>query len=299
MLRKVRRLAGRVIAGAGELLGSGLLVAMRLLALPTTRTDVFRAERVLVVGAHPDDEISLGSVVFSPAFGRGGELTVLILTSGGASRAGGLPPETMAARRAVELRKSCARLGAARVIHLGHPEWRWDPEAVRAVVAEEVRLADLVCTHSPVDYNPDHLRLSRLVAEVVAPGQRVWLGELQTLLTPLLSNRVVRLSPAEVAMRDAATAAHVTQAGTLAAIQRQQRLLARAHGGREVMTFWEMDGATLQRVTACAAEWIDAPARTPFRGVRLRGFSDPLAVMRGTLARWRLRKVAPRLGTSR
>lgn len=282
-----------MLAAMGEMAGSALLFGMRAFATRPAQEEGKKAVgHVLIAGAHPDDEIMLGAGLFSEVVRRGGQLTVLIVCNGGGSRAGGLTPGEMVARRAGELRASAEILGVTRLVHLGCEDYTWRPEEVRGVLAEEIQRADLVCTHSPVDYHPDHLRLCRLVSELASPGQRIWLGELQTLLTPLLSNRVVEMDAAEVAMREAAAEAHATQAGTLHAVRRQMRLLSRVYGGRRVMAFWELDGAAFRRVTSAAAAWIDAPERTPFRGVRLRGFSDPLAVLGGTRARLRLRRTA-------
>lgn len=290
LLRKLRRVAGRVLDIAGECAGTSLQFAMRPFALPPAPPLPPGPLRVLVIGAHPDDESAFAAGTIAAHAKRGDEVTVLIVTSGGASRAGGLAPADMAARRAVELERACAALGATCVRPLGLTELHWSAEEARGAIAEELERADLLYTHSPVDFHPDHFQLCRLVSEIVRDSQRIRLAEVQVYLTPLLRNCIVQLGPAERAAKDAAFAAHATQVWSTRAVQRQQRAAQRAYGGRDVEFFWEMDGAALRRVVA-AAPWLIG-ARAPFWGARLRGASDPLAVLCGLRARLRLRRAA-------
>lgn len=288
----IRRSWERFLDAAGELSASGLIFAMRILAPEKAAPLPDGPLRVLVVAAHPDDESGMAGGAIAAHARRGDEVVAIIVTSGARSRAGGLAPDEMAARRAIELQNATTALGVSRLCALRLKEFDWDPDDARAVITEEAGRADIVYSHGPADFHPDHMKVSRLVSEIVRDNQRVRLCEAQVLLTPLLANVCVSLAQSDRAARDAALAAHATQHATLLALMRKWRLVLRAYGRRDLEFFWELDGAAYRRVIA-ASPWIDTTTgNTPFWGVRPRGASDLRAVLRGTVARLRLRRAA-------
>lgn len=116
--------------------------------------------RVLAIGAHPDDlEIFLwGSLGAWAAMGAA--LTLAVATDGAAGGADAGP--ALAARRAGEARAAAAALGVEPHF-LGLPDGGLMPdrtlaEALRALIRGA--RPDLIVTHAPEDYHPDHRALA-------------------------------------------------------------------------------------------------------------------------------------------
>jgi LmbE family N-acetylglucosaminyl deacetylase len=120
--------------------------------------------RVLAIGAHPDDlEILCGGTLARFA-GQGDAVTMLVMTDGSAGHA-----EIGAAELAV-IREREARAAAAVIraefVWLGLPdEFVFNDEPTRRRLLEAIRAArpDLILTHDPEDYHPDHRATSRAV----------------------------------------------------------------------------------------------------------------------------------------
>lgn len=137
---------------------------------------------VLIVAAHPDDEVlgCGGTMAWHAA--RGDEVAVLILAEGATSRAGTSPKE---GKRAVSALAQAARrasesLGAKRVELLGFPDNRMDTvsrlEIVQAVERHvESWRPEIVYTHHSGDLNVDHQIAHESVATACrpSPGQYV------------------------------------------------------------------------------------------------------------------------------
>jgi len=194
-------------------------------------------ERVALVVAHPDDEtVGLGSrlALFD-------DLTLIHLTDGApddpsfATRAGFTDGTTYAAARRAELDAALITLGArsARRVALGLPDQRAHEHLDRLVNDLATALAGhaAVITHAYEHGHPDHDSAALAVAlacarlGVDAPeriefatyhrvGDEIAFGR----FFPDASSPETRLplSPAQVAAKRAAFAAHATQAGTLA-----------------------------------------------------------------------------------
>lgn len=113
--------------------------------------------RVLAVGAHPDDiEILCGGTLAKYAK-RGDEVVMAVLTDGAAGHIEILPDELREIRRA-ESEASAAVIGAE-LIWVGLPdEFLLVNEDTRLKVVEMIRQAkpDVILTHFPDDYHPDH-----------------------------------------------------------------------------------------------------------------------------------------------
>lgn len=121
--------------------------------------------RILGCGAHPDDVDIFFYGTLAAARALGNDVGCLIATDGAAG--GATPGKALAARRRQEAIAAAAGLGVAPVF-LGRTDGALsgDAEAGRLLEVEILRFApDLVITHAPNDYHPDHRALSRLVAD--------------------------------------------------------------------------------------------------------------------------------------
>jgi len=140
-------------------------------------------KRVLIVGAHPDDETyGVGGTILKHTT-RGDAVSVLILTDGVTARHNEVEMQKAAARRA------CERLGITDVRFAGLPDQRLDSlpllEVIRPIHAAVRELTpEIVYTHHRGDVNQDHRTV--LAATLVA-------------VRPLDSNPVKRILSYEVA----------------------------------------------------------------------------------------------------
>lgn len=133
-------------------------------------------ERVLVVAAHPDDELLGCGGSIARMVGQGSVVSVLIVGEGITSRRGeaaGALNDQLAAL-AASTRRACGILGVSSVDMLGLPDNRLDTlpqldinQAVEAVV-ERVR-PDLVMTHHHGNLNVDHRRVHEAVVTATRP----------------------------------------------------------------------------------------------------------------------------------
>lgn len=133
--------------------------------------------RVLVVAAHPDDEVlGMGGTIALHA-GRGDRVRVLVVTDGSSAQYPG-DAETRA-RKEQEALRAARELGVEDYVHLDLPDMRLDTVAhvdLNRVVEEHVRdlRPAIVYTVQP-DVNRDHRALfdSVAVATRPTPGQPV------------------------------------------------------------------------------------------------------------------------------
>jgi LmbE family N-acetylglucosaminyl deacetylase len=123
--------------------------------------------RVICIGAHPDDcEIEFGGTAAKMA-ARGDAVKFLSVTNGEAGHHFRPGPE-LVARRKSEAGEAARRLGIAATEALGNRDGRLVPsiearnELVRRIRTWE---ADLVITHRPWDYHPDHRYTGQLVQD--------------------------------------------------------------------------------------------------------------------------------------
>jgi N-acetylglucosamine malate deacetylase 1 len=133
--------------------------------------------RVLVVAAHPDDEVlgMGGTIALHTA--RGDEVRVLVVTDGSSTQYPG--DAELRAQKEGEALRAAAELGVTDYVHLDLPDMRLDTLAhveVNRVVEEQVRehAPQVVYTVQP-DVNQDHRVLfdSVAVATRPVPGQLV------------------------------------------------------------------------------------------------------------------------------
>jgi LmbE family N-acetylglucosaminyl deacetylase len=119
---------------------------------------------VLAIGAHPDDLEILAGGTLARCAERGDRVTMAIVTDGSAGHAE-IPAPELAAIREREAREAAGVIGAA-FVWLGlRDEFVFNDEPTRLLLLETVRAAraDLILTHNPDDYHPDHRAVSRAV----------------------------------------------------------------------------------------------------------------------------------------
>src|SRR5438445_12730277 len=120
--------------------------------------------RVLAIGAHPDDlEILCGGTLARFA-ARGDAVTMLVMTDGSAGHAE-IGTAELAVIREREARAAAALIGAD-FVWLGLPdEFVFNEEPTRRRLLDAIRggRPDLILTHDPDDYHPDHRATRRAV----------------------------------------------------------------------------------------------------------------------------------------
>ena len=194
----------------------------------------------------------------------------------------------MVRRRGAEVEAAARSLGNPGLIQLGLPENGWNAATAWELLAPALRDADIIYAPSSVDFHPEHVRVARVVAGLVRPGQVVRVYELGVPLTPVLANLMADIG-AVAAVKEQALAAFGTQAEALAALRRLARYRSRLYRRPAVEVFWELPAEAYACVIA-ASPWPGHPG--PFRGIRTRPLADPLAALVGLPVRRALRDIA-------
>jgi LmbE family N-acetylglucosaminyl deacetylase len=133
--------------------------------------------RVLVIAAHPDDEVLGMGGTIAVHTDRGDVVRIVVVTDGSSSQYPG--DDETRARKEEEAHRAAAELGVDDYVHLDLPDMRLDTIAhveVNRVVEEHVRdLAPQVVYTAQPDVNRDHRALfdSVAVATRPVPGQPV------------------------------------------------------------------------------------------------------------------------------
>ncbi|MDQ4077652.1 MAG: PIG-L family deacetylase [Chloroflexota bacterium] len=242
----------------------------------------------MVVAPHPDDEtIGAGGVAALHAL-AGDRVTVVVVSDGRGSQALDLSTTQMVARRRAEAEEAAKILGVQELVWLGLPEAQWQSALARAELAPYLESATIIYAPSCVDFHPEHLDVSRVVADVVQPTQSVRIYELSVPLMPLLVNLVADIHMVAPLKRQA-LACFTTQVGALKPLERLSSYRAALYGLADSEVFWELSAPAYRRVIQ-EGKW--TWYTTPFRGLRARPFSDPLACMAGWQMRAQLRALA-------
>jgi len=134
--------------------------------------------RVLVLAAHPDDEIlGMGGTIAVHATALGDTVKIVCVTDGSSTQYPG--DDALRRQKEQEATRAAAELGVDDYVHLDLPDMRLDTLAhveINAVVEEHVRgfAAEVVYAPHP-DVNRDHVVLfdSVAVATRPVPGQTV------------------------------------------------------------------------------------------------------------------------------
>lgn len=146
--------------------------------------------KILVIGAHPDDEVLGPGGTIARSVASGSTVDVLIVTDGVSSQyAGRDDREAIADRRGKHLEESCQRLGVSTITHWNFPDMKLDTlPQIELNQAFEAYLAgreyDLVFVHHGGDINRDHQIVfeSLMVAARPVPASRI--GAILTYPTP-------------------------------------------------------------------------------------------------------------------
>ncbi len=122
--------------------------------------------KVMAFGAHPDDCEIKASGIASKWVNDGHEVCFCSVTNGQSGHHT-LKPEEAAAERLIEARVSAEKIGVKSLV-LGEPDGYLMPSLeARAKVITAIRefKPDLILTHRPNDYHPDHRYTSQLVQD--------------------------------------------------------------------------------------------------------------------------------------
>lgn len=293
LLGRLRPLRNVAMAAAERLWRASFGLAGKLSARIASSWSSGGGLRVLTIAPHPDDEAigCAGTLLRHKAWGD--QLFIAYVTDGRASRAMGLAPEQMAARRHQEAEAGARALGADRVDWLGLPEGQWDIEQSRSFLADLVEelAPQLVYAPSRVDFHPEHRRVAQALALALLDLRtasrarvRVRAYQIQVPLTSLLANVVVDVSNVAEEI-GAVLAMYDTQRDNMSRALRQRRYTAAFHGmGAQAEEFWELSAE--QYIELHAAATPSSP--DTFRGVRWHPWTDPAAYLLGRAHRHQL-----------
>lgn len=122
--------------------------------------------RVLAIGAHPDDVEILCAGTIAHYADQGADVTVAVLTDGRLGASSVDASESVTAIRCLEAKCAVNVIGAD-LIWIGCEDgFLYDDARTRTLVVDLLRRArpDLIFTHHPHDYHPDHRAAAQLVA---------------------------------------------------------------------------------------------------------------------------------------
>lgn len=122
---------------------------------------------ILAIGAHPDDvETSCGGTLAK--YAKLGHKVFTATATNGNIGSATLPMDEIAAIRKEEARKAAAHIGAEYICLDYDDEMFFEDKAARIAFIDLVRYckADVILTHSPHDYNPDHELTSKIINDI-------------------------------------------------------------------------------------------------------------------------------------
>jgi LmbE family N-acetylglucosaminyl deacetylase len=295
--RTARTVARHVIYPVVEAANLRVLLARkRLGGLPSPARLAFGGgKRVLVLAAHPDDE-TLGCFGAMLAHSEAGDaVTVVMVTDGSGSRAGGLGPRAMAARRTREVEDLRGLLPRVEIEEWRYPEGGWEESALAGKLGPFISdySPDILYAPSCVDFHPEHLRLARTFATVLrdrAIRVPVRAYEMQVPLGPELANLYHTLDKRTARLKDRAINLYRSQRGALALWKREARYAGALSGAASpAELFWEMSSESYTRVMEYGSwGWPE----TPFRSLDGRPLRDLEAYIRSSKVRRKLAELS-------
>ena len=122
---------------------------------------------ILAIGAHPDDiEISCGGTLAK--YAKMGHKVFTATATNGNIGSATIPMEEIAAIRKEEARRAAAHIGAEYICLDYDDEMFFEDKAARLAFIDLVRYckADVILTHNPEDYNPDHELTSKIINDI-------------------------------------------------------------------------------------------------------------------------------------
>ncbi len=121
--------------------------------------------RILAIGAHPDDIEIACSGTLAKCIKRGDTVIVCHVSSGSLGHVV-IQPDELRLIRANEAKKAGALAGVEEVLCAGFDDLEiFDTKEARDKIVDIIKYAnpDLIITHDPNDYMPDHTTVSKLV----------------------------------------------------------------------------------------------------------------------------------------
>ena len=120
--------------------------------------------QIMAIGAHPDDLEIFMYGLLAAAASRRDSLHLVVATDGAAG--GSEPGLALAKQRAEEARAGLAELGEVQLLDLPDGDLSSAPGAASTITSLIRKTKpDLIVTHAPEDYHPDHRALSRFVGD--------------------------------------------------------------------------------------------------------------------------------------
>jgi len=128
---------------------------------------------VLVVAAHPDDEVLGCGATMARHVAEGARVTVLLMADGVGAREPAYRAKELAARQAAA-RRACGELGVIDLTMLAYPDNRMDQVALLDIVQDIEKVIracqpGIVYTHHSGDVNIDHRRVHDAVVAACRP----------------------------------------------------------------------------------------------------------------------------------
>ncbi|MGH1365882.1 MAG: PIG-L deacetylase family protein [Calditrichia bacterium] len=228
-------------------------------------------QRILVIAPHPDDEtIGAGGAIVQH-LEAGATVDVLIVTDGRRSKANGLATDEMITHRKQEAIQASKELRST-FTQLQLPEGTWKPDEFIQAVKFHISKAEIIYAPSHIDFHPEHLKVALVIAALAKENQRIRIMQLGVPLTAKRINCLIDISTAYNRKLNALVA-YRTQQGSIYPLKRITTYQELRYG-RLVECFQELTAAEYQyRVEA--NNWLNR--NSPYRGIRSRPFSDPLA----------------------
>jgi N-acetylglucosamine malate deacetylase 1 len=124
-------------------------------------------QRVLAVGAHPDDVEIACAGTLARCIARGDAVSLMVMCNGN-SASTALGAEELAAVRSAELKDAARVLGVETLVELGLPDFGvWLDRATLLKLTDVIRQVrpDVVITHFDADYGSDHNHTLKLVQD--------------------------------------------------------------------------------------------------------------------------------------
>lgn len=120
--------------------------------------------QIMAIGAHPDDLEIFMYGFLAAAAARGDGMHLVVATDGAAGGAKAGP--ALAAQRATEARAGLAELGEVCLLNLPDGRLASAPDAASRITSTIRNVQpDVIITHAPDDYHPDHRALSKFVSD--------------------------------------------------------------------------------------------------------------------------------------
>lgn len=122
---------------------------------------------ILAIGAHPDDiETSCGGTLAK--YAKMGHKVFTATATNGNIGSSTLSMEEIAAIRKEEAKRAAAHIGAEYICLDYDDEMFFEDKAARHAFIDLVRYckADIILTHNPEDYNPDHELTSKIINDI-------------------------------------------------------------------------------------------------------------------------------------